>query len=486
MRVYNTLTRQKEEFVPLEPGKVRMYVCGITAYDSCHIGHARAAVVFDTVVRYLKYKGFKVTYVKNYTDVDDKIINRANKERRSCDEIAGQYINEYSHDMETLGNLRPDIEPRATRHIPEMIAAVATLIQKGHAYVLNGDVYFRVRSFPSYGKLSGKNIEELESGARVEINEQKEDPLDFALWKAAKPGEPSFPSPWGAGRPGWHIECSVMSTKYLGQPFDIHGGGQDLIFPHHENEIAQAEGIEDRPFVRYWLHNGFVNINREKMSKSMGNILITGEILKRYDWEAVRYFLLSCHYRSPLDYAEDALAEATEAVDRFYDMVGRLPVQPGRPNPSSSSSSLEKELVKGFGEAKTKFENAMDDDFNTAQALGNIFELVRITNRYLDKKGGEAFRSWLSSRWSELKREVLMPVLGLFGSEPAEYLLRRKSLSTSSQGIDTNLVGRLISEREVARAAKDFAKADEIKRKLVDMGIELRDKPGGRTEWRIK
>lgn len=484
MKIYNTLTKQKEELVPIKAGHINMYVCGITAYDSCHMGHARAAVAFDMVVRYLRYKKYNVTFAKNYTDIDDKIINRANKENRNWKELAEFYINEYSEDMAGLGNIKPDVEPRATDHIKEMIETIQKLFDKELAYKTNSGVYFSVRKFSGYGKLSGKNIEDLESGARISVDEEKEDPLDFAVWKASKPNEPKWPSPWGEGRPGWHIECSAMSSKYLGQPFDIHGGGADLIFPHHENEIAQSEGACGCQFAKYWLHNGFININAEKMSKSLGNILTIREIRKHNDSEAIRYFLLSSHYRSPIDYTETAIAEAAIAVDRFYEMLGRLPVDRSA-SQQVGKSEAEKELAQSFEKAEERITSFMDDDFNSAGAFGVIFELVRQTNKYLDGKVDPKFASWLSFKWNDL-RGSFSSIFGVFGSAPLEYQARRKSIATTSKGVDATLVENLIEQRKSARKAKDFAKADAVKKQLTDMGVELKDRPDGTTEWKVK
>ncbi len=485
MKIYNTLSKRVEEFVPLKPGKVGMYVCGITAYDSCHMGHARAAVAFDMAVRYLRFKGFEVKFAKNFTDIDDKIINRATKENRNWKELAEYYINEYSEDMAGLGNIKPDIEPRATDHIPEMIATIQKLFDRGLAYQTKSGVYFSVRKFEGYGKLSGKNIEDLESGARISVDEEKQDPLDFALWKAAKPGEPEWDSPWGKGRPGWHIECSAMSSKYLGQPFDIHGGGADLIFPHHENEIAQAEGACGCQFVKYWLHNGFININAEKMSKSIGNILTIREIRKRHDFEAVRYFLLSSNYRSPIDYTDTAIAEAALGVDRFYEMLARLPSAGTSNQEPSNLGKIEKELSESLKTAKDRIIAFMDDDLNSSGAFGVIFELVRQTNKYLDGKTSDEFTKWLSSKWNEL-RSAFTSIFGVFGSSAQEYHARRKSIATTSKGVDSALVEKLIAERKDARKSKDFAKADAVKKQLADLGVELRDKPDGTTEWKMK
>ncbi|MBI2091838.1 MAG: cysteine--tRNA ligase [Deltaproteobacteria bacterium] len=509
MKIHNTLTRREEEFKPIKAKHVGMYVCGITAYDSCHIGHARAAVAFDVVVRYLRYKGFKVKFVRNYTDIDDKIISRAGKEKRDWKELAEYYIKEYAEDMAGLKNLKPDIEPRATDHIKEMIETIQKLFDRGFAYQTKSGVYFSVRKFKDYGRLSGKNIEDLESGARIAVDEDKNDPLDFALWKASKPDEPKWPSPWGEGRPGWHIECSAMSSKYLGQPFDIHGGGQDLIFPHHENEMAQAEGACGCQFVKYWLHNGFINIDAEKMSKSLGNIKTIRETLKQYDFETLRYFLISSHYRSPLDYTAQALADASAAVDRFYEMTVRLSPSPF-PLPSrkrvNAEGATEKQLQKALESLEDRITAFMDDDFNTAGAMGVIFDAVRQTNKYLDSSchscesrnpvqlnaldprfrgDNNEFFGWLSSQWHEIQK-TLDNIFGMFNSAPAEYQSRRKKMATSTKGVDTSLVEQLISDRAAARKSKDFAKADAVKKQLADMGVELKDKPDGTTEWKIK
>ncbi len=488
--VYNTLTGKKEQFVPLNPPRVHMYVCGITAYDTCHLGHARAAVVFDTVYRHLRRSGFDVTYVRNYTDVDDKIINRANKEGESCTTIAERYIEEYERDMTDLGVQMPSIAPKATEHIADMIATVKALIERGYAYEVNGTVFFSVRKFKDYGRLSGKNIEELESGARVEVDESKQDPLDFALWKAAKPGEPTWDSPWGPGRPGWHIECSAMSTKYLGQPIDIHGGGRDLIFPHHENEIAQAECAFGKQFVRYWLHNGFININTEKMSKSLGNITSIREILSHYDAEAVRLFLLTSHYRSPLDYTDKAMEEAASALTRFYDTAARLhAIHPGKA--ATKSEQPETEEGRELKEALLRFEGgfnaAMDDDFNTAMAIGQIFEIVRLTNRFLDVIDPQRspFAGWVVLQFMHLQH-MADEALGIFGSDPRDFSRRTQERAHANSGVDPDAVEKLIAERKAARVAKDFARADAIRKELADMGVEIKDRPDGTTEWRLK
>jgi cysteinyl-tRNA synthetase len=489
LHVYNTLAGKKEEFKPLHAPKVGMYCCGITAYDTCHIGHARAAIVFDMIYRHLKHRGFDVTYVRNYTDVDDKIINRANRERATCDEISTRYINEYEEDMRSLGVMDPDIKPRATEHISEMIATVEKLIERGLAYEVGGDVFFSVRKFKGYGKLSGKNIEELESGARVDVNAAKQDPLDFALWKASKPGEPTWESPWGPGRPGWHIECSSMSEKYLGQPFDIHGGGRDLIFPHHENEIAQAEGANATEFVRYWLHNGFININAEKMSKSLGNIMSIRDVLAANDFESVRLFLLSNHYRSPIDFTEQALAEAGASLDRFYDTAERLhAIHPGKASSDIKATTPEEtELRDALTAFDERFDEAMDDDFNTAKAIGISFEIVRLTNKYLDSVHTERtpFAGWAVLKFVHMQH-VLGEVLGIFDSDPKAYKSRMQQKKGDAKGVEASRVEELIAKRANARKAKDFKTADAVRDELAALGVEIKDKPDGTTEWRLK
>jgi len=481
--LYNTLSRKKEEFVPLKPGKIGMYVCGITAYDSCHLGHARAAIVFDVIVRYLRYRGYDVTYVRNYTDVDDKIINRANKDGVSCQVISERYIKEYEDDMGALGVVMPDIAPKATEHIPEMIEAVKKLIDRGLAYESNGSVYFSVRKFEGYGKLSGKNIEELEAGARVEVDETKKDPLDFALWKASKPGEPKWPSPWGEGRPGWHIECSAMSAKYLGQPFDIHGGGRDLVFPHHENEIAQAEGAFGCQFVRYWLHNGFININAEKMSKSLGNIKAIGEIRSVFDPEVIRYFILSNHYRSPIDYTEENINNAERALVGFYASYEQIVIA----SAAKQSADHEKDLLNKVQALKKNFEEAMDDDFNTASAVGAVFEVMNEISGYVaakKKNVTETAKNICAAFAGAIG--AISGVLGFFGSDPKEFRERHKQFGIRRYKLDPARIDALVAERADARKSKNFARADEIRNDLNALKVELNDRPDGTTEWFVK
>jgi cysteinyl-tRNA synthetase len=487
VRAYNTMTKKKEELIPLHEGRIGMYACGVTVYDLCHIGHARSAVVFDVIYRYLRYKGYKVTYVRNFTDVDDKIIKRAQEEGVGFEEIATRYIKEFYDDMGALGLLSPTVEPKATEHIAEMIALVQRLMEKGHAYQADGDVYYAVESFPEYGKLSKRTLDEMQAGARVEVDERKRNPLDFALWKAAKPGEPSWAAPWGEGRPGWHIECSAMSQKYLGDTLDIHGGGKDLIFPHHENEIAQAEGATGRPFVRFWLHNGFVNIEKEKMSKSLGNFLTIKEILKEHHPEVVRLFLLSRHYRSPIDYSTQGMEEARGNLERFYQTLAGIDdiiAQEKASEPVSEGLSPEEMAVyRRVEEFTNRFEEAMDDDFNTAVALAALFELAHDLNRLLQNptpnapqilhKGREAFA-------------VAGEVLGIFQENPRVFLEKeRQRMIQALTTITPEEIDKLIAEREEARNKKNWARADEIRDQLASQGIVLEDTSKG-TTWRVQ
>ncbi len=487
LRIYNTMIGGKEDFVPLEPGKVKMYVCGVTVYDHCHIGHARANVVFDMIFRYLKFSGYAVTYVRNYTDIDDKIINRANEQGIPWNEIAERFIVEFDRDMAALGLQIPTHQPKATEHIGEIIALVERLVASGHAYGVDGDVYFRVSTFPSYLKLSKRNLEDMQAGARVEVDERKENPMDFALWKGAKPGEPSWESPWGHGRPGWHIECSAMSMKLLGETFDIHGGGKDLVFPHHENEIAQSEAASGKPFVRYWLHNGFVNINSEKMSKSLGNFFTIKEVLSRYDSEVLRFFLMSAHYRSPIDFSDQNLTEAEAGLARIYTALsGVNAALSSKPNVDGApAGEAEAELVEKVAGFPARFREAMDDDFNTALALGNVFELVRAVNRFI------AESDLFSETQQALLRKVngciveLGRVIGLFYSDPDAYLSRIKGQKMADLLISGEEIEQMISERAAARKMKDFKRSDEIRNYLLAKGIDLLDGPQG-TTWKVK
>jgi cysteinyl-tRNA synthetase len=457
LKIYNTLTRDKAVFRPIEPGKVRMYVCGMTVYDYCHLGHARVMVAFDVVYRYLRELGYEVTYIRNITDIDDKIINRANERGEPFSTLTERFIAAMHEDASALGILPPTDEPRATGHLPEILRMIETLIARGHAYVAdNGDVYYSVGSFPGYGRLSGKDPEDLRAGARVEVGEAKRDPLDFALWKAAKPGEPAWTSPWGDGRPGWHIECSAMSTCALGNHFDIHGGGADLQFPHHENEIAQSEGATGEPFVNLWMHNGFVRVNEEKMSKSLGNFFTVREILARYRPEEVRYFILTSHYRSPLNYDDESLQAARAALTRLYTALRGLP-----------------QVAPSGGEAfRERFSAAMDDDFNTPVALAVLFDLVREVNRLrADEEGTAAALGALLRQFGG--------VLGILQSDPDAYLQG----GSDEGGLSDAEIDSLIGQRRSARQAKQWAEADRIRDALTAAGVVLEDGAQG-TVWR--
>jgi cysteinyl-tRNA synthetase len=479
LRVYNTLSGKKEEFQPLVPGKVGMYVCGVTVYDYCHIGHARANIVFDIVYRYLQYSNYDVTYVRNYTDVDDKIINRANQQGISSKQLAEEFIQAFDEDMEALGLRKPTHEPKATEYIDRIIVLAKQLIEKGMAYESAGDVYYSVEKFPTYLKLSKRNMEEMQAGARIAPGEQKRNPMDFALWKAAKPGEPSWESPWGPGRPGWHIECSAMSSALLGETFDIHGGGRDLIFPHHENEIAQSEGVSGKPFVKYWLHNGFVNINQEKMSKSLGNFFTIRDILKSYNPEVVRFFILTAHYRSPVDFSDQNLKEAQAGLSRFYEAL-QLAAEAVEGVPESNVAAQE------GAELEAQFRAAMDDDFNTAQAIGHLFEGVRTINRLVaEKKFRKKADKVASVRALREKIAELGDVLGLFVSDPAGWLKQQNLKGLQALGLTEADLDAAIQERLEARGNKDFARADQIRDELVQKGVELLDSPTG-TIWKIK
>jgi len=479
LRVYNTLAGKKQEFEPLVPGKVGMYVCGVTVYDYCHIGHARANIVFDIIYRYLQFSGFDVTYVRNYTDVDDKIINRANERGISSKELAEQFIRAFDEDMAALGLRKPTHEPKATEFIAEIIAIAETLIAKGAAYQAGGDVYFSVEKFPNYLKLSKRNMEEMLAGARIAPGELKRNPMDFALWKAAKPDEPSWESPWGPGRPGWHIECSAMSSALLGDTFDIHGGGRDLIFPHHENEIAQSEGANDKPFVKYWLHNGFVNVDKEKMSKSLGNFFTIRDILQKYDPEVVRFFILSAHYRSPIDFSDQNLKEARIGLSRFYEAL-QLAAQ------STSGCPQEGAPAEAGAQLARQFREAMDDDFNSAQAIGFLFEGARTINRLVaEKKFRKNADKVATVRDIARQLRELGDVLGLFGSDPAVWLHRQNLRALEDLGIAEQEINDLIAARLQARQQKDFAQADRIRDQLAERGIELLDTPAG-TTWKTR
>ncbi|MGQ9669751.1 MAG: cysteine--tRNA ligase [Desulfosoma sp.] len=490
--VYNTLTKKKEPFVPLETGVVKLYVCGVTVYDLCHIGHARSAIVFDVIYRYLKHRGYRVTYVRNFTDIDDKIIKRAQEEGTDYRTIADRYIAAFYEDMDALDVLRPDLEPLATENIPQMIDIIRRLEEKGIAYKAGTDVYFAVEKFPDYGKLSGRSLDDMMAGARVEVDVHKRNPLDFVLWKGSKPGEPAWDSPWGPGRPGWHIECSAMGSRFLGPTFDIHGGGKDLIFPHHENEIAQSEAAFGAPFVRYWLHNGFVNINNEKMSKSLGNFFTIRDILKVVHPEALRLFVLSKHYRNPVDFSDEALAEAERALERLYATLEETQIRTpqeihGEKIAEKTLQDQDKELfqkIAGFPEA---FGEAMDNDFNTAQALALLFELQRSTQRFLDTFG----RKTLKGPAAALARKAAAclqdhaRILGLLSRSPEAFFDEIKKRKVARKGIAEADVEALIAQRTKARREKNFQEADRIRDQLATMGVQLEDTPQG-TRWRVR
>ena len=463
MKIFNTLTRRKDEFVPLEEGKVRMYVCGPTVYNYIHIGNARPMIVFDTVRRYFEYKGYDVNYVSNFTDVDDKIIKKANEEGVDASVISERFIKEAQKDMADMNVKEATYHPKATEEIDGMIDMIQTLINKGHAYAVDGTVYFKTRSFKDYGKLSKKNIDDLEAGHReIKVNgeEGKKDPLDFVLWKPKKEGEPSWPSPWGDGRPGWHIECSVMSKKYLGEQIDIHAGGEDLIFPHHENEIAQSEACNDKEFAHYWMHNGFLNINNVKMSKSLGNFFTVREIAEKYDLQVLRFFMLSAHYRSPLNFSAELMEASRNGLERILTAIDRLRTLNLQ---GDTCTEEENEQMKVFDALVAKYEAAMEDDFNTADAISAIFEMVKAANIHVTETSTAAFRDQILS---EIVR--LCDVLGI-KTEKKEELLDDE-------------IQALIDERQAARKAKNFARADEIRDELLAKGIILKDTREG-VKW---
>lgn len=498
LTLFNTLTMRQEEFRPIDPKHVRMYVCGVTVYDYCHIGHARSALVFDMLRRYLEYSGYKVTFVKNFTDVDDKIIKRANEQGVSCDLITSKFIDAYYEDMGKLGITPASKEPRATEHMPEIIAITERLIEKGLAYTLDGDVYFQVDKYPAYGRLSKRRLEELQAGARVDVDQRKRHPMDFALWKNSKPGEPSWVSPWGAGRPGWHIECSAMSIKHLGETFDIHGGGMDLIFPHHENEIAQSSGATGKEFAHYWIHNGFVQINQEKMSKSLGNYFTIREIFEKemQQWpevvvaETLRYLLLSTHYRGPLDFSNQSLHEAKNALDGFYDLFKRL-------EEGEQGTAFDEEVRTIIDRAREAYRQKLDDDLNTPMALAVLQNMrTNVNIRF------EGWPSETRKRARAAFREF-GAVLGLFQLEPGQWQFKPLKVSAvsasdiSSVGIGEHVVSVVkmeplsvkeieerIAQRLEARKKKDFAKADEIRKSLAAQGIIVEDKPDGTSRWK--
>jgi len=464
MKIYNTLTKQKEEFKPLKDNRVTIYTCGPTVYDFFHVGNARVFITFDVVRSYLKYRGYDVVFVQNFTDIDDKMIKRAKEEGITVKQLAERFIKEYFTDADALRVKRADVHPRATEHIKEIIELIEKLIEKGYAYAVDGDVYFAARKFKDYGKLSGQNLEELEAGARVEPGEKKKDPMDFALWKAKKEGEPCWGSPWGEGRPGWHIECSCMSMKYLGETIDIHGGGSDLIFPHHENEIAQSEAATGKPFARYFMHVGYLNVNNEKMSKSLGNFFTVREILKEYNPEVLRLFMLSTHYRSPINFSRELMDQARSALERLYNALYALK-HLQEVTGDRELNQEERELLDRLRSLKQKFIDSMDDDFNTAEALGAIYEIVREANTNLKDTSSKKLVTYTKELILELG-----DILGLFGDFGKEELVDEEIL-------------KLIEERQKARKEKNYALADKIRDELKDKGVILEDTPSG-VRWK--
>lgn len=483
MQLYNTLGRRKEPFIPVRPGHARIYVCGITTYDYCHIGHARSAIVFDVLARHLRSQGLEVLYIRNFTDIDDKIINRANREHRDWREVSQTYITAFSEDMERLNVLRPDLEPRATENIKNIQDICERLIARGIAYVTKGgDVYFRVRAYAPYGRLSGRNIDEMRAGARVAPGEEKEDPLDFALWKAAKPGEPAWPSPWGEGRPGWHIECSAMTQPFL--PLDIHGGGQDLVFPHHENEIAQSEAVCGCELARYWVHNGFVRIDNEKMSKSLGNFKTIRDILQSWLPETLRFFLLGKQYRSPIDFNLQGMQDAEKGQKRIYTALkdAAAAVERGK----WKKRQLPAEILEEWAALPVAFLNALDDDLNTALALAQIFASARIVNRILEDsqlrtaEGAGIILEEFLARARQWDAE-----LGIFGRKPEDFLAELRAMRATRNNIDLERVNALLEKRQEARLNKDYALSDSLRNDLSAMGVSVQDTPAGQA-WDIE
>lgn len=474
IKVYNTMSRQKEVFKPLTPGEVKIYVCGVTPYNHPHIGNARPAVTWDVIRRYLEYIGYKVRFVQNFTDVDDKIINKSNAEGSDWRTVSDTYIHAYFKVMDALHVRRADMYPRVSDHMEDIIRMVQSLIEKGHAYVLGHDVYYDISTFKDYGRLSGRNVEDMLAGARVEVNDEKKNPGDFALWKGAKPGEPSWDSPWGKGRPGWHIECSAMSTHFLGDTFDFHGGGSDLIFPHHENEIAQTEGCTGHHCVNYWLHNGFITINSEKMSKSLNNFFLVKDVLEKYSGDALRYFLISTHYRSPLDFSDERLEEAEKNMERLTDVIQRSKELAGGEGntPTGESRALQQAAEK----AMKAFHDAMDDDFNTGLATGAMFDMAKAINIYSNAVAGGLP---LDKAAAEQAKDVFKTILDVLGI--LETAWKRQDAFGDSDYND--LMQVIIDVREAARRAKQYQLADEIRDRLASLGITMEDTPTG-ARWK--
>ena len=485
IRIYNTRTGEKTELQPLNDNHVKMYVCGITAYDYCHIGHARSALAFDMIYRYLLYRGYKVTYVRNFTDIDDKIINRAQEQGTTTEELSERFIRMFHEDMEQLGVAAPTVEPKATEHVQEIIDMIAGLIDMDMAYQVDGDVYFAVEQFKNYGILSRRSLADMQAGARIEVNEKKRNPMDFALWKSSKPGEPTWESPWGPGRPGWHIECSAMSKKYLGDSFDIHGGGKDLIFPHHENEIAQSMGATGSPFVNIWVHHGFVTIRDEKMSKSLGNFLTIRDVLKRFSPEGLRLFVFSTHYRSPLNYSDAAIQDAEAGLERLYECLAEIERLPHAGSADKKSVVAKKDAAK-LKSLEDRFQKVMDNDFNTAQAVAQIFDAVKRLNKIVRAMPGTPCQDDLKLlRSTGAKIRELAGIIGLLLEDPVEHTKTRQVKLLKKIDLDNETIEKMIEERNVARHEKDWAKGDTIRDELLAKGVELKDGPEG-TSWKVK
>ncbi|MCP4682641.1 MAG: cysteine--tRNA ligase [Desulfobacterales bacterium] len=489
IRLYNTAHRRKENFIPLKKGKAGIYVCGVTVYDLCHIGHARSAIVFDVLTRYFRAKGLDVTYVRNFTDIDDKIIKRANELGKETSDLAREYIDAFHEDMGRLGVLDADVEPRATGHIDGMIDMISALLDRSHAYQEDNEVFFSVESLKEYGELSGRKLEDMQAGSRIPVDEKKRHPMDFVLWKGAKPEEPQWDSPWGPGRPGWHLECSVMSNHYLGISFDIHGGGKDLLFPHHENERAQSIGANGGNFARYWVHNGFVTIESEKMSKSLGNFLTIRDALASHHPQVLRLFLLSKHYRSPLDFSKDAVQSVQSGLVRIYRTLRRLdhvlgPREKGLEHMPDAFLSKDRPTDLEHDPFIREFISAMDEDLNTAGAIGLMFEKVREINKLLDSNEGSMDAS-LQNRLSNDRQHIFLAgrVLGLLEEDPARFFNELSALS-ADKDVDPSGIEKMIEQRAAARNKKDWDKSDEIRDRLKDMGVVLEDGPRG-TTWRL-
>lgn len=481
-QIFNTLTRTKEAFTPASPDELKLYVCGPTVYDLSHIGHARVYTVFDAIVRFLR-RSTKVIYVRNYTDVDDKIIKRGLEKKTPPEKISAQFINEFKADMAAIGNRDADIEPLVTTHIPEIIAVVQKLVDRDAAYLSQGDVYYAVEKFEGYGKLSRRTLEDMEAGYRVEVSEQKRHPMDFALWKAAKPGEPFWESPFGPGRPGWHIECSAMSHKHLGMQFDIHGGGRDLIFPHHENEIAQSEAAFGGTMARVWMHGGMVNIDNEKMSKSLGNFFTIRQVLEKFDAQTLRFYLLATHYRSPINFSDAALTDAEGRIKYFYETLLRIDTRLGMKD-APAPTELGQKRRAYTDEVETLFVRAMEDDFNTPEAIGALSEPFRVANDILSRPGDADADAKLLSTIGQSVRKVGL-LLGLFEEKPGDVLGRLAERKKMTRKLDTQVVEGLVKARDAARAAKDFATADRLRKQLDEMGIAIKD-GSGPTHWEPK